>query len=167
MSSDPDEQRALKDLYLTSYSPLVGVLTLAAGSREDAEEIAQDAFVRLITHWPQVSGFDDPEAWLRKVSFRLLTDRRRRAARVAKLWPSPGHNKLTDLGTDGALDIERALDALPINHRQVILLHYLYDLKVSQVAELLGLRVGTVKSRLARARTAMATALDTKVIHDV
>jgi RNA polymerase sigma-70 factor (ECF subfamily) len=59
--------------------------------------------------------------------------------------------------------VAAALATLPRRHRQVIVLHYLLDLPVQEVARELAVPVGTVKSRLARARKALAPQLDTEI----
>lgn len=55
---------------------------------------------------------------------------------------------------------------LPVAQRQVVLLHYLYDLRVEDVARVLGVAAGTVKSRLGRARSALAEKLTEEVSYD-
>lgn len=157
-----DVAPALQELYEATYRRLVGVLTLATGRRDDAEEIAQEAFTRLIARWSRVSRFDDPAAWLRTVAFRLAIDRRRRLRRTLP-WTPPAPRTARD---EHALDIERAIAELPLGQRQVVLLHYYCDLTVNDVARTLGLAAGTVKSRLARARNSLAQSLDSEVIHD-
>jgi RNA polymerase sigma-70 factor (ECF subfamily) len=94
--SDPSGQRAATpaDLYAGCYRRLVGVVALAAGSRAEAEDVVQEAFVRVLTCWTRIQGYDDPEAWVRQVAFRLLSNRRRRLrnavlARNRALPPAP------------------------------------------------------------------------------
>lgn len=151
----------LEAFYEEGYRPLVRVLTLACGSREDAEEVAEEAFTRLLLHWSRVSEYDDPLAWVRMVAFRLVADRRRRLQRLARKWISPFNGATVD--RDGSLDVERAVAALPLTQRQVVLLHYVYDCRVEDIARTLGVRVGTVKSRLGRARSALAEMLREEV----
>jgi RNA polymerase sigma-70 factor (ECF subfamily) len=65
-------------------------------------------------------------------------------------------------------DLRDALATLPRAHREVVILHYLADLPVDEIAQLLDVPVGTVKSRLSRARSALAAKLDgypTEVAH--
>jgi RNA polymerase sigma-70 factor (ECF subfamily) len=163
--SDPSGQRAATpaDLYAGCYRRLVGVVALAAGSRAEAEDVVQEAFVRVLTCWTRIQGYDDPEAWVRQVAFRLLSNRRRRLrnamlARARALPPAP----VSSPGPDG-IDIARAIAALPLGQRQVVVLHHLLDLGVDAVAAELHLPVGTVKSRLARARQSLAPMLREEV----
>jgi RNA polymerase sigma-70 factor (ECF subfamily) len=146
------------DLYATSYARLVGMLTVASGSRADAEEIVQEAFARLLPAWDKVRGYDDPEAWVRTVAFRLSTSRWRRARVAARALPRLGAAPDVAPPDGTRLDAERLLAGLPPKHRQVLVLHYGLGLPVERIAADLGVAVGTVKSRLSRARAAAAAA---------
>ncbi len=148
-----------RDLYAACYSRLVGVLSLAAGSRSEAEDVVQEAFVRLLPRWAQVCRYDDPEAWVRRVAFRLLWNRFRRARSALAALRRSGSGQLVAAPSDDPLDVRRALAALPVPQRQVVVLHHLLDLSVEQVAAELDIPVGTVKSRLGRARSTLAPLL--------
>jgi RNA polymerase sigma-70 factor (ECF subfamily) len=149
-------------LYTRAYPRLVGVLTLVGGSRPDAEEIAQEAFARLLVHWGRVSAYEDPEGWVRTVAVRMLVSRRRRQ-RVASLGLARLARQPAPAGggdpPEERLDVLAALGRLTAPQRAVVVLHHLLDLPVERVAADLGVPVGTVKSRLARARAALATDL--------
>jgi RNA polymerase sigma-70 factor (ECF subfamily) len=153
-------------IYAVAGPRLIGLLTAMSGSRPEAEEVAQDAFVKLLEKWPKVRQYDDIEAWLRTVAVRMMISRYRRR-KVATL----GLGRLTSATetttaepSPARLDVAAALASLPIGSRAVVLLHHVHDLPVDEVAALLRLPVGTVKSRLSRARAAMAPMLtDTEV----
>lgn len=156
MSASAD---AVGDLYAASFSRLVGVVALAAASRAEAEECVQEAFVRLLREWPKVSRYDDPEAWVRLVAFRMLSNRRRKTRngvrvllRVAAAEPVAGPT-VDDVG------VRTALASLPVGQRQVVVLHYLLDMDLDEISRVLAVPSGTVKSRLSRARTALAPLL--------
>ena len=151
----------VRALYAASYGRLVGILAVAAGDRDEAEEVVQEAFVRLLPRWSKISRYDDPEAWVRHVAFRLLANRERRrrlSHRLAAKVPES-----TSAATSESLDVIRALASLPFDQRQVVVLHHLLDLPINRVATELGVPVGTVKSRLARARAALAPLLGVEV----
>lgn len=151
----------MEDLYRRTCPQLVGLLTSIGGSRPDAEEIAQDAFVSLLRNWDRVGGYADPAGWVRGAAVRALISRRRRDAvarrGVLRLAAREGH-AIPHPGV-GSVDLERALASLSVEHRAVLLLHHVMDLPVERVAAELGTPVGTVKSRLARARAAVAPLL--------
>jgi RNA polymerase sigma-70 factor (ECF subfamily) len=152
-----------RELYSACYDRLVRVLTLVAGDRAEAEDVVQEAFVRLVPRWSKISTYDDPEAWVRAVAFRILSNRFRRArnAGVAARRSADsrrGVDQVAETSGDG-VDIARALALLPVGQRQVVVLHHLLDLPVDDIASTLGVPVGTVKSRLSRARIALAPLL--------
>ena len=149
-------------LYARACPALVGLLTAIGGNRADAEEVAQDAFVRLLEHWGKVRDYADPEAWLRTVAVRVLVSRHRRrqvAARGLAVLGRRAAPALHAAGPGHDMELEEALAGLPVDRRAVLVLHHLYDLPVAEVAELLHVPTGTVKSRLSRARAALAPLL--------
>ncbi len=148
-----------RDLYAASYGRLVQVLTLVAGSRAEAEDVVQEAFVRLVPRWSKISTYDDPEAWVRSVAFRILSNRFRRARNAAAASRRASHVVQTSEVSGDSVDIGRALAALPIDQREVVVLHHLLDLPIAEIATSLGVPAGTVKSRLSRARAALAPLL--------
>lgn len=154
-SMDNDIER-VAELYAAVCPGLIGYLTVLGGNRADAEEVAQEAFVRLLESWPKVAEYDDPRAWLRQVATRMLISRarRRKVARLA--LPRLGGATTTEAPTGDRLDLAAALATLPIGSRAVVLLHHVHDLPVEEIADLLRIPPGTVKSRLARARAALA-----------
>ena len=154
-------------LYAVAYVRLVRVLAVASGSQPDAEEVVQEAFVRLLPRWGKVRGYADPEAWVRGVAFRLLSNRRRgrRAAdRTLSRYGLGGQEQLRPPDGD-RVDVTRALAALPAQQRHVVVLHHLLGLSVDQIAAELGVPAGTVKSRLSRGRAALAPLLMTEEHH--
>jgi RNA polymerase sigma-70 factor (ECF subfamily) len=159
-----DEPEGVRQLFLDCYGRLVAGLELASGQRAEAEDLVQEAFARLIPKWERVARYDDPEAWVRLVAFRLLIDRRRRMMRALRIPQEP--RGATASRADVLIDVERAVSQLPSHQRQVVVLHYLYDLRVEDIARMLHVRVGTVKSRLARSRAALAATLDEEVLYD-
>lgn len=156
---------AVEQLYVASYARLVGITTLAAGGRAEAEDAVQEAFLRLLRKWDTVAAYDDPEAWVRSVAFRLLSNRARKVRNGLRAV-----GRLPDALAAGPpdpdrVDVSRALRALRLPQRQVVVLHYLIGLSVEEVAEALHLPAGTVKSRLSRSRDALAPLLRQDVPH--
>jgi RNA polymerase sigma-70 factor (ECF subfamily) len=151
----------IERLYRSLAPQLVGTLTAIGGSRRDAEEIAQDAFLQLLRHWDKVRGYDSVEGWVRTVAIRRLISRHRRYSvqrlgllRMASM-PAPDVHPIDEMG----VVVDQALRQLSVGHRAVLVLHYVCDLQVDEIADLLSIRVGTVKSRLSRARAALAPLL--------
>jgi RNA polymerase sigma-70 factor (ECF subfamily) len=144
--------------YAVTYARLVGVLARVCDGREDAEEVVQEAFVRLVQRWSKVSRYDDPEAWVRQVAFRLATSRwrRRRAGAAALLRLGPARH--VSAPSVDRVAVDAVLAPLTPAHRAVLVLHHAVGLSVDEIAAELGVAPGTVKSRLSRARAAAAAA---------
>ena len=158
-----DTEGEVAGVYARSCGPLIGLLTVMGGSATDAEEVAQDAFVKLLEHWAKVRDYDDVDGWLRTVAVRMLISRhRRRQVATLGLRRIASRTELAVSAPDSGtrLDVTQALATLPVGHRAVLLLHHVHDLPVDEVAGLLRLPVGTVKSRLSRARAALAPLLN-------
>ena len=151
-------------LYAVAYVRLVRVLTVASGSQPDAEEVVQEAFTRLLPRWGKVRGYADPEAWMRGVAFRLLSNRRRGRRAAERTLSRYGQEQLRPPDGD-RIDVTRALAALPAQQRHVVVLHHLLGLPVDQIAAELGVPARTVKSRLSRGRAALAPLLMTEEHH--
>jgi RNA polymerase sigma-70 factor (ECF subfamily) len=147
--------------YTASYQRLLGQLFAVTGDLAEAENVLQEAYARAFARWAQVRAYDYPEAWVRRVALNLAAMAakrlRRRAAALLRLGPPPVVPELSP----ELLDLHHALRALPLGQRQVIVLHHLVGLPVEEVARELGLPAGTVKSRLARGRRALAQVLET------
>jgi RNA polymerase sigma-70 factor, ECF subfamily len=146
--------------YASSYRRLLGQLFAVTGDLAEAENVLQEAYARAFARWSRVRGYDRPEAWVRRVAINLaaMADRslRRRARALLRLGPPP---LVPELSPE-AIDLHDALRALPQAQRQVIVLHHLVGLPVEEIAGELRLAPGTVKSRLARGRAAMAGTLE-------
>jgi RNA polymerase sigma-70 factor (ECF subfamily) len=149
----------LREFYTAHQPRLVGVIALLTGSRAEAEDIVQEAFVRLVPRWSKVSRYDAPEAWVRLVAVRLAANRHRDGNRFTQLFHRLSAAPVPDPADGYGGDLERALVALPMPARQVVVLHYVCDLSVAQVAEVLRIAEGTVKSRLSRARETLSASL--------
>lgn len=153
------DEAALREFYSAQQPRLVGVVTLLTGSRAEAEDIVQEAFVRLVPRWAKVSRYESPEGWLRLVAVRLAANRHRNATRFASLLRRLPGSDVRDPAEGQVIDLERALAQLPMPSRQVAVLYYVCDLPVPEIATALGIAEGTVKSRLSRARAALSSTL--------
>ena len=126
-------------------------------------ELARDAVQEaLVGAWRDLPGLRDPDkfdAWIHRATVHSCLDiLRRRRRRLVEVELSPEMDFVTsDIGSFivDRDQVERALRRLDPDSRAVVVVHYFLGLPLSQTAETLGLRVGTVKSRLHRALQAM------------
>jgi RNA polymerase sigma-70 factor (ECF subfamily) len=134
---------------------LVGALALYVGDQAVAEELAQEALIRLCQHWPRVSGSPAPRAWLHGVAMNLARSwwRRWYAERRA-LARHGGVVDRADRDTADATDavaVRRAVAGLPPRQRQALVLRHYADLTVRDVASQMGCAEGTVKALTSQA----------------
>jgi RNA polymerase sigma-70 factor, ECF subfamily len=161
---DTDAFRVLYDRHAA------GVYALARsilGDAEGAEDVVQTAFIRAWDHLPRLRTGGAFRVWVRQAARRAAIDE----LRSRGVHPSSSLDEIEDAG--GSIPsggeppesaaiaaatsemLRSAVDSLPEHHRTVVVLHHLDGLEVREVAEVLGVPVGTVLSRLARAREAL------------
>jgi RNA polymerase sigma-70 factor, ECF subfamily len=152
-------------VFAASYRKLVVQLYGIVGNAGEAEDLVQEAFVRAYAAGSRFTRVDNPEAWLRTTAVNLYRNRWRKMRNFARI-----KHKITgplDLpGLEEHLEVVDALRQLPENLRLVLVLHYLGDRQVAQIADELGIAEGTVKSRLSRGRIAMAALLAEEEAHE-
>jgi len=129
------------------------------GDLAEAQDIAQEAFARAWQRWPAVSRCDSPEAWVRRVATNLAASRWRRL-RVARSSAarSTAEQHTPEISAD-TVALVAGLRTLPERQRLVLVLHYLGDCSVEQIAAELGCPAGSVKGWLSRGRAALAAAV--------
>ncbi|MEV0454348.1 SigE family RNA polymerase sigma factor [Catellatospora methionotrophica] len=144
--------------YQANYAGTVAVAFGLTGDREQARDLAQEAYCRAWQRWPDISGYDSPAAWVYRVTVNLARSRWRnlRVAAAYLVRQRPADVAAAD---PEHVALVTALRALPVDQRQAIVLHHLVDLPVTEVARQMGVPVGTVKSWLHRGRTELAALL--------
>jgi RNA polymerase sigma-70 factor, ECF subfamily len=159
---------AFVDLYRREYRPLVAFGYALCGSWGSAEELAQEAFVALFRDWDRIGGYHAPEGWLRRVVANRATSRWRRAASEARALARLGGRRepVADDATAADTEFWAAIRSLPPRQSQVVVLHYLEDRPVEDIAAVLDIASGTVKAHLHRARAALAAKLELEVDDD-
>jgi RNA polymerase sigma-70 factor (ECF subfamily) len=134
---------------------LARALWLVARDRHEAEEVAQEAFVRLWERWDRVSRLEDPQAYLYRTALNLYRNRRRRAVlalrRLVRAVPPADP---TD-AIDERDAIVRALGRLTPRQRSALVLTDLVEMTSEEAARALGVRPSTVRVLAARARAAL------------
>ena len=130
------------------------------GDLGDAQDIVQEAYARAWQHWPKVSRYDNPEQWVRTVAWRIAANRWRSFKRwLAAQARMGGQPTATASPSPDRVAVVAALQRLPEAQRHTVVLHYLLDMSVSDIAAGTGVPAGTVKARLSRARAALADLL--------
>jgi RNA polymerase sigma factor (sigma-70 family) len=146
-------------VFEASYRRLVAQLIGVTGDRSEAEEAVQEAFARAVAAGPGWRDVANPEAWLRTVAINVLRTKARRNALLRRLTPMLAQPVSVPGIAEDHLRLITAMRSLPRDHREALALHYFADLPVAEIAAELGVPEGTVKSRLKRAREALARLL--------
>ena len=150
---------SFEEFYTGTVGRLLGQLFVVTGDLHEAEELVQEAFTRAAARWARLRDYDVPEAWVRRVAMNLAADRvrglRRHTRAMGRLRPAA---EVPPVSVE-ALALAEALGTLPVRQRQVLVLHYLVDLPVGEIARTLDMPDGTVKSLLSRGRHALAAKL--------
>ena len=150
----------LNELYDASYRRLVVQIYAVCGDLAAAEDAVQDAFVTALRKRSQLARVSNPEAWVRTVALNAVRHGWRHASVVRRYQARvPGQQGPVEVGPEHVA-VVAALRELDMDQREVVVLHYLADLPVADVAAQLGIPEGTVKSRLSRARDRLAGLLD-------
>ncbi|MGN6089224.1 MAG: SigE family RNA polymerase sigma factor [Actinomycetales bacterium] len=166
MSQRDRQQRAesFDAFYLASRTRLAHQMYAMTGNLHDAQECVQEAYARAWQRWDQVSTYDDPEAWVRTVAWRVAASRWRKAKTRVATMARLGEPEPTPEPSVDNVVLVSALKQLPEEQRRAIVLHHLAGLSVEDVAHETGAPTGTVKARLSRGRTALAAIIGD--VHD-
>lgn len=163
VASDPNRERFEAEV-IGQLDALLHFALRLTRHRADAEDLVSDTVLRALDRWWQYQLGTNMRAWLCTILFRLFMSGRRRAgARTVELIDGV-HYESPDLPVsstdperdfyDSQLDgeIARALDDLPVHYRIAVILSDLHDVPYGEIAAVLGIAEGTVKSRIFRAR---------------
>jgi RNA polymerase sigma-70 factor (sigma-E family) len=123
-----------------------------SGNPHDAADLTQEALARLGLAWPRVRRRSDPEGYVRKTMARLYISwwRRRRREELVGELPEQGRADTAIAALDGDTGLWQALAGLPRGQRTVLVLRYYERCTDDEIADLLGVRRGTVRSQAAR-----------------
>lgn len=155
-------------LYQSDYSTVVGLTYALTGDRWVAEELAQEAFLRAHRDWTEVGVMTSPGGWVRRVAINLARSRwrRLRAEALAKLKIGSPDHAPSDPPDSSAEAFWAEVRRLPTRQAQAITLHYVEDMTVAEIANVLGIAAGTVKALLHQGRERLRRQLTAKGLTD-
>ncbi len=136
-----------EEFFEEEYGSVLRTVALAVGDRGRAEEVTQEAFARAFRKWRTVSRLERPAAWVYVVALNAERTRFRRDSRGFDVGP-PDRVADPSGGVVARVVVAELLDRLPPRQRAAVVLRYLGDLTVPEVARALGCAEGTVKSAL-------------------
>jgi RNA polymerase sigma factor (sigma-70 family) len=173
LDADPDDgldavppEAAFAWFFRAEYPQVVRTVALVLRNPAAAEDVAQEAFLRLHLRWSRVYRYDRPDAWVRRVALNLAASHARREGRRARLErlsvtssPAAREPDPPDRSADTTDRIRDALLTLPHKQRALVVLYYYEDRPLTEAGELLGLTAGSAKVALHRARRRLAIEL--------
>lgn len=143
------------DFYRSHRDSVAKALALTLGGAALGAEAADEAMVRAYQRWNDVAGYANPEGWVYRTGLNWARSWLRRMARAATKAPILARAPSVDAITHDP-GLELALDELSADQRAVVVLRYLFGFSVAETADALGIKPGTVKSRLHRALAVLA-----------
>jgi RNA polymerase sigma factor (sigma-70 family) len=156
--ADVGDASEFDTFYRNCSRRLYGQAYVLTGSREMAEDLTHEAFLRAWKHWPRIAEYEGPEAWTRRVLHNLCIDSWRRSRpRVHKvLDPVPSSVEIPT----HHLQLAEAMRSLPSQQARALLLHDGLGMTIAETAGDLGVPEGTVTSWLTRSRKIVAAKLE-------
>jgi RNA polymerase sigma factor (sigma-70 family) len=158
------DERAFRELYRRHTPRLLGFVSrLFARTGPEDEDVVQETWVRACQRLEQFQWRSTFSTWLLGIGLNVVRDHLRRSGRSRTVATDP----LPDppgphVAHEARIDIERAIRVLPDDYRMVLVLHDVEGLKHAEIAERLGIPIGTTKSRLFRARKMIRERLSEK-----
>jgi RNA polymerase sigma-70 factor (ECF subfamily) len=139
---------------------LFGTICVITGDPKEAEELMQEAFLKVWERWDRVSSYQDPAGYLYRTAFNLLRNRHRRMMRAAR------HPILSATAEDAFARVDEreallgALRRLTRRQRAAIVLTELMDLTSEEASQLLGVKPGSVRALASQARASLRKSLE-------
>ncbi|WP_328346388.1 sigma-70 family RNA polymerase sigma factor [Micromonospora sp. NBC_00421] len=145
--------------YASSAQRVLGQVYAMVGSRTEAEDAVAEAYARAWGRWSTVRECDSPEAWVRKVAYRIAVSAWRKAVNRVRAHRREAAGQQVDSVSVDHVVLVDALRRIPAEQRRAIVLHHLVGLSVAEIAVETRANPNTVKTRLARGRRGLAVHL--------
>jgi RNA polymerase sigma-70 factor (ECF subfamily) len=147
--------RSFEDFFRDHHARLFAALCLTTGSRDEAEEIMQDAFLKLWERWDRVSAMEDPAGFLFRTAMNTFLKRYRRARlAIRHVLPLPERDDAFAIVNDRDV-LVRAMRDLTPHQRAAVVLTSILDYSSEEAGRILGLKDSTVRVLAGKARAAM------------
>lgn len=160
------EPAAFDELIRRWHDPLWLYARRLTGDDEAANEAVQDAWLRVLRGIAKLREPAKLRAWLFGIARRVVMDRFRARYAEPALLPIDDHDVAIDEAPAEDIELlEKELASLPVLERDVLVLFYLRELSLNELVDVLAVPLGTVKSRLFRARQSLRRQLESKGMH--
>jgi RNA polymerase sigma-70 factor (ECF subfamily) len=149
-----------EELYRDQYPRLIAVAKALTGNRRDGEDAVQDTMVKAFVRWDRVGQLAAPGAWCHRVLLNGCRSRWRRTRTQERFMARARHDEPQTAGPSADViafwDLVRSLPTRP---RMVVTLHFAGERTMAEIAAILGVPEGTVRSDIARARVVITAGL--------
>lgn len=146
---------SFEEFYGEHRGRLFTALCLVTGNRHEAEEIMQDAFLRVFEHWQRVAVLEDPESYLFRTAMNVFRNRYRRSLLALRRTLSPRAAPDELAAVESRDEVIRLLRGLAPRERAAVVLTSILDLPNEEAAQWLGIKASTVRGLTSRARAQM------------
>ena len=150
---------SFEELFHAERDRLYQALAMLTGNRQEAEDLMQDAFVRVFERWDRVSGIDNPTGYLYRTAMNGFRSHYRRSALALRRAVPPRDRRDAIAGAERHLDLTRRLAQLTKKQRTALVLTDFLELSSEEAAEVMGLTPGAVRTQASRARTQLRKAV--------
>jgi RNA polymerase sigma-70 factor, ECF subfamily len=149
-----------EDFFEAWHVPLYRALWLVTRNRHEAEEVMQDAFLKVWERWEQVGAMEDPVGYLYRTAMNLFRKRYRRAVLAIRrsLGFTPTRDDFAD--ADDRQDVRRILSTLPSRQRAALVLTEMLGFSPDEAGHALGVRASTVRSLSCQGRESFRNAME-------
>jgi RNA polymerase sigma factor (sigma-70 family) len=152
-----EDAQGFEELFEREKASLFRALCLVTHNRSEAEELTQDAFVRVFERWDQVGAMDDPSGYLYRTAMNAFRTWHRRVALASRrtIGLTPNDDGFAAIEADDA--VIRALAPLSPRQRAAVVLIDLLGYSSEEAGRMLGIRAATVRTHVARAHADLKT----------
>jgi len=157
-----NERPSFEAFFQREFAPVALVAGATCGDIARGEDIAQEALAKALQRWEELSLYDRPGAWVRRIAINMALNVKRQKRSEARALRLVGEPDVAAGPAERRGDpaVWHAIDALPPRQRAVVVMFYIDDASVSQIAEILEIAVSTATSHLHQARSSLAATLE-------
>lgn len=152
---------SFENFYRSEYRNIVAMARALLRDGAAAEDLAQESFLAAHRHWDRISRYDAPQAWVRRVMINRANSMRRRIGAEWRALAKVGADQETQMPdlSPATTEMWDQVGDLPRRQRQAVVLHYVGQLTMNEIGEVMGCSSGAVKSHLHRARETLGRRL--------
>ncbi len=165
-----NRDEAANELVTLFEKPVLYYLQRMVESEADAWDLLQETFFSVVKSLPRMRDGRALPAFVYRVARNAALDHLRSKKHFAPMTDAveqiPDHDSTSDFSTEGALLVHRTLEKLPLAQREVLTLFFLKDLSIEQIADVMNVPAGTVKSRLHYAKIALRQKLEVSNVRE-